>query len=418
MRRYTYSTLPLPFPCPPSERNGQTGATGPTGIAGLQGATGPTGTVVVFAPTSITQNIYVNKGGSDSTGDGSITNPYATILFAMSTILDASPTKRYAINVGPGDYPNAFAFKANVFIIGTSVQDTTVSGIVSISHASWTAPGDNRSGYQNLSLLVSGSLSVDFNAVSSVEGKFSFYMCLMTVTPTFVAFSSLNQVLFQACEIVNGFIQTGIDLRLIASSIGNGASITVNSSNLSNTKISAYGSGSQGGNVSMFHSAPHSPIDALFSSFTLSGALSTVGSVNLTVSASSLPSFRILSPSTVVTYINDATALAYAPFVPANWIVPVPSVLQDAIDALAAMKIKQNLAANSNAGQFTLSAGVATIPNTLLTANSKIMMTAQTSSSNAGELSVAGIIPGVSFSVASSNILDTRTVFYQIWETY
>ena len=48
--------------------------------------------------------IYVSKNGNDTTGDGSIYNPYATIYHANETITDNSENNRYTIIVGNGTY--------------------------------------------------------------------------------------------------------------------------------------------------------------------------------------------------------------------------------------------------------------------------------------------------------------------------
>ncbi len=48
--------------------------------------------------------IYVSKNGNDTTGDGSIYKPYATIYHANETITDNSENNRYTIIVGNGTY--------------------------------------------------------------------------------------------------------------------------------------------------------------------------------------------------------------------------------------------------------------------------------------------------------------------------
>ncbi|MGF0146308.1 hypothetical protein ACQRDF_02590 [Lachnospiraceae bacterium SGI.054] len=48
--------------------------------------------------------VYVAKNGSDTTGDGSKENPYATMYFAHESITDSSINKPYVIIVGEGTY--------------------------------------------------------------------------------------------------------------------------------------------------------------------------------------------------------------------------------------------------------------------------------------------------------------------------
>lgn len=65
------------------------------------------------------QSVYVNSGGSDTVGDGSNTNPYATVGKAMASITDASLSKTYSIEIGAGRYTEvSLALKPWVFMIG------------------------------------------------------------------------------------------------------------------------------------------------------------------------------------------------------------------------------------------------------------------------------------------------------------
>jgi hypothetical protein len=68
----------------------------------------------------VTQEIFVNKGGSDATGNGTQGAPYLTIAHALSTILDATTAKRYDIRVGPGEYVDPFQMKPWVGVTGNA----------------------------------------------------------------------------------------------------------------------------------------------------------------------------------------------------------------------------------------------------------------------------------------------------------
>ncbi|MDR3599900.1 MAG: hypothetical protein P4L49_05360, partial [Desulfosporosinus sp.] len=167
---------------------GATGATGATGLTGLTGATGPTGPSGPTGPTgpsglrfpqiapNSSQMVYINKGGNDASGDGTINNPFATIPKAMRSIVDATPTKRYSIMVGPGAYSEGFSLKANVIVIGVDpilVRIGSERSSVDINDPTWSVRGDNRSGFKKVSLVAS-TLMFDFTAQSSVEGKLYF----------------------------------------------------------------------------------------------------------------------------------------------------------------------------------------------------------------------------------------------------
>ena len=57
------------------------------------------------------------------------TDPYySTIQAAINSIMDASPTKTYAVYVYPGDYHELITLKSYVSIIGSGIQSTAIKG--------------------------------------------------------------------------------------------------------------------------------------------------------------------------------------------------------------------------------------------------------------------------------------------------
>lgn len=72
--------------------------------------------------------------------------------------------------------------------------------------------------------------------------------------------------------------------------------------------------------------------------------------------------------------------------------------------------------ANSKIGSGTLAGGTVTIANTAVTANSRILITDTSEAGTVGTLSVSAVVPGTSFTVTSSNALDTSTFSYLIVE--
>lgn len=99
----------------------------------------------------IKNQIYVDKNGSDSIGNGKITNPYLTITKAIDSITDNSLINPYVINIGIGVYEEDVILKNEVFIDGESdhIFDstdsiTTIKGDLSF--------GNGKSGIYNLNL--------------------------------------------------------------------------------------------------------------------------------------------------------------------------------------------------------------------------------------------------------------------------
>ncbi len=277
--------------------------------------------------------MYVNIGGSDSTGDGSIGNPYLTIPFALSTIIDASPTKRYAIIVGSGTFASNISLKANVEVRGANPIATTISGNVDINDASWTPAGNHRSGFQDCALL--GSISFDFNATSSNEGKINLYNVRIGTAPTCTSFSPINQVTFQDCLFFNGMVQNGINMSLYSCEFVNGGTYQINSVSQSLSLCTAYGGGINGPVI--FTYTAGQAINAVFLGFALGSTLALSGALNiLSATSDSIPirSAVSISGGAVLSLINDAAGVAYTPATPANWSV-VPNNVQNALDEVA-----------------------------------------------------------------------------------
>ena len=94
--------------------------------------------------TTITQVIFVTKGGNDGTGTGTLGKPYLTVKAAVDAISDATTSKRYVVAVGPGTYTevSGFALKNYVSIHGFSPATTIVQR------------DDGAGGYQNHALTI------------------------------------------------------------------------------------------------------------------------------------------------------------------------------------------------------------------------------------------------------------------------
>ncbi len=71
---------------------------------------------------------------------------------------------------------------------------------------------------------------------------------------------------------------------------------------------------------------------------------------------------------------------------------------------------------NAKQGTGTLTAGTVVVANTSVTANSRILLTAQTVGGTAGALAVTARTAATSFTVTSSNVADTSTFAYEIFE--
>lgn len=161
---------------------------------------------------------YVNgAAGSDATGDGTIKKPYATISAAQNSISDASATKRYAIFVAAGNYTDAIALKANVFVVGASKESVRVTGAVSMG-ASFSGSADNRSGFSQITLLS----AADFNwaTVTSAAGK--LYMNEVVFGSAVNMYGHNNaiaQAQFNSCIFFGNFTISGINVGVFTNNV-------------------------------------------------------------------------------------------------------------------------------------------------------------------------------------------------------
>lgn len=149
------------------------------------------------AIASAAETKYVDKNGSDTTGNGSVLLPYLTIQKAHDSITDATALKPYAVAVGPGIFASSFTFKPFVFVVGSGQTSTVINNPA----ANWLGSGFAGAGTLDTGISncnIGTALVVDFAAiVSPGTGRFFFYNCLVNASPSFTANSNLNRVFSQ-----------------------------------------------------------------------------------------------------------------------------------------------------------------------------------------------------------------------------
>ncbi|CAH6419709.1 Collagen [uncultured virus] len=366
----------LPNPCSCPKPPFLPGPTGPTGPSGQSSSTGPTGPGCEEPLPTFTRIVYVNKGGNDATADGSECFPFLTVTAAMASITDAiapfpdpnNITKRYAINIGPGEYiEGQLGLKANVQLIGVSTLLTRllIPFILDPLDLNWGGgfSNDPRSGFVDLTLLAA---PLDFNFTMplnppniSLAGKLFFVSTNIIPTPVFTAAStSVNQVNIRDSLLSSGYTQNGINMIVFSSFVPSG-DITINSQLTTDTQV-ALVSGGINGNVIINAQPGHIPIDTVylesfaitenvtFNPFPNSGRLivNAVGAQppRIFATVDSIPIFNpdpvlsriLLNGSVNFIRVNDAFGLAYTPSVSANWVGAPPTTVQEALDRIAA----------------------------------------------------------------------------------
>jgi len=155
--------------------------------------------------------VWVTKGGSDVTGDGSLSAPFASVSAALAAIT-ATPTARWAVRIAPGNYTEAgpIALKANVFLIGDGRRNTRLASTGGWTlGASFTPAGDHRSGA--IGVFLDGACTFNFSTVSSNEGKLYFESCVFLSAITLTGFSAINQGEMLNCNFFGALTLSGVN---------------------------------------------------------------------------------------------------------------------------------------------------------------------------------------------------------------
>ena len=310
--------------------------------------TQPDGTIEISAtggaPCDPLQFVYyVAMNGDDATGTGSACAPYLTIqrgideAYAMSSMMSPTLT-RPVVWVMPGTYNENPVLKANVLVRGLGYNDSRVMGNWTIDSTFTTPPSnDSRSGWADIGIF--GTITADFNAVNSNEGKLFIYGCRLAGAINVTAFSSINQCLIYGGELFASFTQTGMVVQFNSVTFQGNPTITMNwSAAGGNTLVQ---SGGSRGNLVL--NGVSGPVTAVLSGNVNSGASLTINGVNAQVisGASALPLVGLITfgggaTASQITRINDAFGLAYTPLVLGDWSGVAPTSVANALDRIAA----------------------------------------------------------------------------------
>lgn len=287
---------------------------------------------------------FVAKNGNDTTGDGSACNPFLTIQKgideASAVASPLSPiTIRPVVWVMPGTYSTpTITLKANVLVRGLGFNNTRVTSNW-VLDATFVSPPSNdaRSGWADIGIF--GSVTADFNALNSNEGKLYSINARFGGAITLTSKSTINQFLFFGGEIFGPYIQNGMNVQFNGVTVQNSGTITLNfmvgGSNSflqdggirANTTINGVGG--------TFNAFLKGNIDR-GATLTLNGTGAMVNSGANALPIKSLISLIGGALETQITRVNDAFGEAYTPAVPGNWAIPRPTTVQEALDRMAA----------------------------------------------------------------------------------
>lgn len=278
-------------------------------------------------------SIWVDPNGNDSTGNGSLGNPYKTIAFALSQVAGASQSNRFAIMVSPGRYiETAILLPAWTWIVGLCPQPDAnptainlASGSVGLV-SSWTGSGP-LGGFSNIEFSCPVDLVNTADDIGIIISDCSF------IDGFTVSFSGPGSYLdVYECSFYGDISCTQgemfwFNFNTLGANVFNfGGGSVLNNGTFTNGLMLSQASGITG-------SDPISLQACSMPSLTISGT----GLVVIADSIS-LPLKANLSVSGGASLVmsTDASSLAYSPATPGNWASTPPSSIQDALDRIAA----------------------------------------------------------------------------------
>jgi len=160
------------------------------------------------AGPTLTRTVFVDKGGSDATGNGTSFAPFQTIQRAMTSITDAAPTNRYAVRIGPGLYSDDFILKPNVWIVGLTPNLCRIDAANINLDATWNAPGvNNRAGF--VAVQFRAPYVFDFGAIAGADLAYLIFDFVNSVQPLEVRGTDGNAWFILSSQFFAGLTQVG-----------------------------------------------------------------------------------------------------------------------------------------------------------------------------------------------------------------
>ncbi len=283
------------------------------------------------------QTVFVNKGGDDSTADGTYEGAFLTIGAALASITDSGTAKRYAVVVGPGNYTEAgFVLKPYVHIKGAGLHTRlTLTSNITLLGGVWNTT-TARTGLFDMLLSGSGGngLTLDLQTAGNTTG--STLSCVVEMGNVHV-----NGAVVWSARTTADTLEIWQCQFLGAVTIHGGAVFFKN--NYLPVTVTADTASAGDNNTAM--NFENNTVDQLVVSSSLPAKISfTGGTIYTSLSVSNatttfttdlLPPTTTIASAPTVVLSNTAQAVAYTPGTPGDWAV-APTTVFEAIERLAA----------------------------------------------------------------------------------
>lgn len=294
-------------------------------------------------PVTTTQLIYVQLGGSDATGDGTLAKPYATIGKALTIVptlsnTTAPATFRWVIQVGPGTYSiPSFNLKPGVWINGSNYGATrlTVTGSSIGLDPSFTTV-TARCGLMNI--LISGAnnqLVLDLQALGGVGRScvIEIFNVHVNGLVTWKARSSADSLEIWGSQILGGILFSAGAGLIINSYIAGPAS--VNSSGVTDFGTLDFANCYFASSTTLTKTAAI-PLTITLASCTISNNF-IVDGATVSSTATSVPAATSIINSGTLTLISSSNGVSHVPINSSFW-PSLPQTTKNAIDTIAPLK--------------------------------------------------------------------------------
>lgn len=374
-----------------------------TVVVGI-GASGEDASVAIGKGAAATVNsVVIGLNATQVTGTDSVVIGASTTSTGTTSVIvgsGGSSTHGQVVAFGQG----FVSFGANMAVIGapgTDVQTVVIGkGDTAVSPQARTLRFTDGSGANNAAGTV--TVVAPRSTGNATPAKIQFQI------GTVGASSSTKQVATTQMVIDDGFVTISNRVRL-----GNGTAAlpSISFTSSTNTGIYRVGAGILGltaGGVLVFSAS--------------STSLSTNAPLLLQDGTTGGPALSFGNSPTTGVYLSSPDVLTVAVagvdviFVSSTGMqASIPVLAQTGLLVDTTLALTDDGSNNNPSGTATLGAGgTVTVSNITVTADSKIFLTPQNASGTAGSVSVSARVNGTSFTISSTNILDTRTVAWMI----
>ena len=291
-----------------------------------------------FPLASVAKMIYVNKGGNDTIGDGTASNPYLTVSKASTVIIanaNATLSSPYIVSIGPGTYTEDVALPVHTILVGSSEAGvgvsnnmsgiaTRINGTLYLS-SNWTAD----LGTCAISNLYVNTFTGGNGSSNTPVGSTSNTILITASKVDSYGFNmrDVASYLYVIESVITTFSQRSSNINIEYSRIGNLSILGDNYATYSNVYHSTIGSlDIEAQNQAVVHKQQCSPV-------TGTAYFDGTGGLTLSIDNASYP-------LGVVTLAGGAAITRYgswyAPAVSADWTGADPTTIEGALDRIAA----------------------------------------------------------------------------------